>query len=76
MRSISDKKSVDKKLQAKKDGADKKAVLILDSDDENIIENLDVLLNMEELEQSDFWDELMNLVEIDTAALSEERSEN
>ena len=65
-----------KKLQAKKDGADKKAVLILDSDDENIIENLDVLLNMEELEQSDFWDELMNLVEIDTAALSEERSEN
>jgi len=34
--------------------------------DEEMFKDLDVLLNLEELEESEFWDEMMNLGELET----------
>ncbi len=34
--------------------------------DEEMFKNLDVLLNLDELEESDFWDEMMNLGELES----------
>ncbi len=34
--------------------------------DEEIIKNLDLLLNIEVLEESDFWDDLAELVKMDS----------
>ncbi|MCC2677681.1 MAG: hypothetical protein K0R29_257 [Pseudobdellovibrio sp.] len=34
--------------------------------DEEMFKDLDVLLNLEELEESDFWDEMMNLGDLDS----------
>lgn len=41
-------------------------------EDEEVIQNLDILLNMESLEQSDFWEELINLSQLEATAEDEE----
>lgn len=40
--------------------------LLADTSDEEVIQNLELLLNMDSLEQSDYWDELINLSQLES----------
>lgn len=40
--------------------------LMAKTSDEEVIQNLEMLLNMDFLEQSDYWEELLNLSQLDS----------